>query len=84
MLNANKIIINIKNMTSIMTQPRYIVNIDFDNSIKEWNSNKKRISAHEYKYVCEKSKCKRVCHLKTNYCYIHRKCNNIQKQQSNI
>jgi len=59
-------------------QPTYIVNIDFDQSIKEWNANKKRISAHEYKYICEKSKCNRVCHLNTNYCYIHRKSNNIQ------
>jgi hypothetical protein len=75
MQNANKSIVNITKMSSI--QPKYIVNINFNESIKEWNANKKRISAHEYKYVCEKSKCNRVCHLNKNYCYIHRKSNNI-------
>jgi hypothetical protein len=69
---------NKSKMSSIIPQSKYIVNIDFDESIKAWNSNKKRISANEYKYVCQKSRCNRVCHLNTNYCYIHRKSNNIQ------
>lgn len=81
MQNEDKSIVKYYNKMS-SEQPKYIVNIDFGESIKEWNANKKRVSAHEYKYVCEKSRCNRVCHLNTNYCYIHRKSNNIP--QSNI
>ena len=56
-------------------KPLYEVNIDFDDSIKQWNMNKKRVG-HEYKYICENpsKKCNRSCHETSNYCYIHRKC----------
>lgn len=54
------------------------VNIDFDEAIKEWRSNKKSIGNGHYKYVCQvitvnKNKiCERSCYKETNTCWIHR------------
>ena len=62
-------------MTTILPNldaPLYQVNIDFDDSIKQWNSNKKK-TPNGYKYICQKNKkCSRVCYKDTQYCYLHR------------
>jgi hypothetical protein len=54
------------------------VNIDFDEAIKEWRSNKKSIGNGHYKYICKvitvgKNKiCEKSCYKGTNTCWIHR------------
>ena len=54
------------------------VNIDFDEAIKEWRSNKKSIGNGHYKYICQvitvgKNKiCEKSCYKGTNTCWIHR------------
>ena len=53
------------------------VNIDFDDAIKEWKSNKKSLGNGYYKYICiaEKNglKCGKSCYKKMVYCWQHRK-----------
>ena len=55
------------------------VNIDFDESIKEWRSNKKSIGNGQCKYLCQvivigvkNSVCERICYKGTNKCWNHR------------
>jgi hypothetical protein len=54
------------------------VNIDFDEAIKEWRSNKKSIGNGHYKYICQvitvgkKNICEKSCYKGTNTCWIHR------------
>jgi hypothetical protein len=50
----------------------YEVNINFDESINAWNSNKKKLPNGMYVYICEKQPCKRKCHSSLKYCYLHR------------
>ena len=56
------------------------VNIDFDEAINAWRSNKKSIGNGHYKYICQvitpdKNKiCERVCYKGTNKCWNHRSC----------
>lgn len=55
--------------------PLYKVDINFDESIQEWNANKKKLPNELYKYVCENKEksCQRVCYKNLSFCYIHRK-----------
>lgn len=69
-----------KNNAKIM--PEYEVNIDFDESSRLWNENKKKTSSGLYKYICDgftktSKKCERVCQNNTNYCYQHRNVSNV-------
>jgi hypothetical protein len=59
------------------------VDIDFDEAIKEWRSNKKSVGNGQYKYLCQlidtkcikgtqNSVCERVCYKGTNKCWKHR------------
>jgi hypothetical protein len=54
------------------------VNIDFDEGIKEWRSNKKSIGNGHYKYICQvitaskNKQCEKSCYKGTNTCWIHR------------
>jgi len=54
------------------------VDIDFDEAIKEWRTNKKSIGNGHYKYICQviivsKNKiCEKSCYKGTNTCWIHR------------
>jgi len=54
------------------------VNIDFDEAIKEWRSNKKSMSNGHYKYICpvitvgKNIICEKSCYKGTNTCWIHR------------
>jgi hypothetical protein len=50
----------------------YDVNINFDESIEAWNSNKKKLPNGMYVYICEKQPCQRKCHSILKYCYLHR------------
>lgn len=58
------------------SKKEYDVNIDFDESSKEWMANKKSIGNGYYKYICpvEKNgtKCGKSCHTNLPYCWIHR------------
>lgn len=58
--------------------PLYKVDINFDESIQEWNTNKKKLPNELYKYICENKEksCKRVCYQNLAFCYIHRKLAN--------
>ena len=53
------------------------VNIDFDEAIKEWRSNKKSIGNGSYKYICPVTKnhlkCGKTCYKELLYCWQHRK-----------
>ena len=53
------------------------VNIDFDDAIKEWRSNKKSIGNGSYKYICPVTKnglnCGKSCYKELVYCWQHRK-----------
>lgn len=57
------------------------VNIDFDEAINAWRSNKKSVGNGHYKYICQvitpdknnkNKKCERVCYKGTNKCWNHR------------
>ena len=55
------------------------VNIDFDESIAEWNKNKRSIGNGHYKYICtvitnksQPSLCAKVCYKDKDKCWIHR------------
>ena len=52
------------------------VNIDFDEAIKEWRSNKRSIGNGQYKYICPISindnVCGRSCYKSSDCCWIHR------------
>ncbi len=57
------------------------VNIDFDDAINAWRSNKKSLGNGHYKYICQvitisKNKiCENSCYKGTNTCWIHRSIN---------
>jgi hypothetical protein len=55
---------------------QYEVNIDFDEAISAWRSNKKSMGNGQYKYICitEKDgiKCGKVCYKELSYCWQHR------------
>ena len=64
--------------------PLYDSTIDFDESSKLWNENKKKTAGGLYKYVCDKitkktDKCNRVCYKDTDSCYLHRNTNEKTK-----
>lgn len=52
------------------------VNIDFDEAIREWRSNKKSNGNGQYKYICpimvKDKACGRSCYKNQDYCWIHR------------
>jgi len=55
----------------------YKIDIDFDESIKEWNKNKKKIDQY-YVYICglttnKVNCCQNKRYKENKYCYIHRK-----------
>ena len=56
---------------------QFEVNIDFDDAIKEWRSNKKSIGNGCYKYICpvtkNEKKCGKTCYKELLYCLQHRK-----------
>ena len=56
---------------------QFEVNIDFDDAIKEWRSNKKSTKNGCYKYICPVTKnglkCGKICYNKLAYCWQHRK-----------
>ncbi len=57
--------------------PIYEVNIDFDDAIREWNRNKKRVD-QSYVYICGEMTKKGTCcqnkqYKNLEFCYIHRK-----------
>ena len=56
---------------------QYEVNIDFDEAISAWRSNKKSMGNGQYKYICvaEKDgiKCGKVCYKELSYCWNHKK-----------
>jgi hypothetical protein len=53
------------------------VDIDFDDAIKEWRTNKKSIGNGSYKYICPVTKndikCGKSCYKELVYCWQHRK-----------
>jgi len=56
------------------------VNIDFDDSIREWRSNKKSLGNGQYKYICAEyskkgNKCMRERINDCEYCSLHKKSN---------
>ena len=55
---------------------QYEVNIDFDEAISAWRSNKKSMGNGQYKYICvaEKNgiKCGKVCYEELSYCWNHK------------
>jgi hypothetical protein len=70
-------------VSTFQERPKNIleVNIDFDEAINAWRSNKKSIGNGHYKYICQvivdknkdKNKnCERVCYKGTNKCWNHR------------
>lgn len=64
--------------------PLYDSNIDFDESSKLWNENKKKTASGLYKYVCDSftkksEKCNRVCYKETEHCYQHCKTSDKTK-----
>lgn len=67
---------NINKIVPIL--PTYTVNIDFDESINSWNTNKKKSKNGLYKYICESftktsKKCNRICYEDSHNCYQHKK-----------
>ena len=73
-----------KNKNNNKILPMYDVNIDFDESSKLWNANKKKTASGLYKYVCESftkksDKCNRVCYKDNNNCYQHCNANIVSK-----
>ena len=55
------------------------VDIDFDDSIAEWNKNKRSMGNGHYKYICtvvtnksETGLCAKVCYKDKDKCWIHR------------
>ena len=55
------------------------VNIDFDDSIKHWNANKKKLSNCCYEYICGSilkngDFCKRKLYKNYPFCFFHKKC----------
>jgi hypothetical protein len=56
---------------------QYEVNIDFDEAISAWRTNKKSMGNGQYKYICvaEKDgiKCGKVCYKELSYCWNHKK-----------
>jgi len=56
---------------------QFEVDINFDEAMKEWRSNKKIIKNGCYKYICtlEKNglKCGKICYKELVYCWQHRK-----------
>jgi len=52
------------------------VNIDFDEAIREWRSNKRSIGNGQYKYICpviiKGNCCGRSCYKSFECCWIHR------------
>lgn len=58
-----------------------VVDIDFDEASRYWNSNKKKMSNCCYQYVCGFQKkngnfCKKVCVKNKDKCNQHLSCNN--------
>ena len=58
-------------------KPLLEVNIDFDDSSKEWHKNKKLIGNSQYKYICQiqtnkKGICNNICYQGSDKCWIHR------------
>lgn len=64
------------NLTKESTQNILEVNIDFDEAIREWRSNKKSIGNGQYKYICpiivKGNACGRSCYKSEACCWIHR------------
>jgi hypothetical protein len=56
---------------------QYEVNIDFDEAISAWRTNKKSMGNGQYKYICitdkkDGIKCGKVCYKELSYCWQHR------------
>jgi len=64
------------NQTKEPTQNILEVNIDFDDAIREWRSNKKSIGNGQYKYICpiivKGNICGRSCYKGETCCWTHR------------
>lgn len=70
-----------RSQTNYEKSALFEVNIDFDDSSKNWKSNKVSIGNGSYKYVCTKidknnKSCKFKCIPGENYCKMHLKCKN--------
>jgi hypothetical protein len=65
-----------RSQTSKKAIPLYTVDINFDEAIEAWRSNKKLIGNGHYKYICSQktksgNKCKRESLTGCEYCNIH-------------
>jgi hypothetical protein len=78
MLTRSKQLIQEQLTKEVQVVPQNIleVNIDFDEAIREWRSNKKSIGNSQYKYICpiivKGNACGRSCYKNADYCWIHR------------
>jgi len=84
LLVVNIIITNKRMKTRSQTKKEmvlYEVIIDFDETSREWNKNKKLIGNGHYKYIClynptNDTNCGKRCYKESDYCWIHRKRQN--------